>query len=88
MAHEPKSGIRDEQDRDRLQELVASDGYKLLVERLQAMLERERKALESLDAADAELRYRQGSVFALHTVLDLPQIMMAEFEPEQRGRRG
>ncbi len=82
------SGIRDEQDRDRLQETIDSDGYKLVAERLREMLERERKALEPTTATDAELRYRQGSVFALRAVLDLPQIMMAEFEPEQRGRRG
>ncbi len=82
------SGIRDEQDRDRLQETIDSEGYRLLKERLFEMLDRERLALERRDTPDAELRFRQGAVSALRTALELPRIMIAEFEPTKRGRRG
>lgn len=76
-----------EQDRDRIEETIASEGYALLAERMREMLKGEQTALESRSASEADLRYRQGSVAVLRAVLTLPQTMMAECEPT-RGKRG
>lgn len=81
------SGLRDEHDRDRLTECVDSAGYALLKERLAEMLDGERLKLESKELTESNLRAQQGAVRILRAVLDLPQIMITEYDSQHRGTR-
>lgn len=65
-------------DLDAMLELESSRGYALLVERINAEMERNRLYLEA-DPGDGFLR-AQGQVKALRTVLAIPGILKAEIK--------
>jgi hypothetical protein len=76
---------RDATGLDALEELVLSDGWRLVVERVKSMLD---TARDELEGAHLDIRgpYSveglQGKARTLRTVLDLPAILKAELEEE------
>jgi len=81
------SGIQDEQDLDRLKECVDSPGYKLITERLQELLEQQRCRLEAPELTDGMMRRGQGVIYAFRALLNLPQIMIDEYDSIHKGTR-
>ncbi len=64
-------------DLDAMSDLVASPGYKLLRDRMEAELERRRLELEQ---RGAEAQYCRGQVAGLRTALATPQILSDEIK--------
>jgi hypothetical protein len=66
-------------DLEQLRDTIASEGYALLLKRIQATIADQMKSLLTVESWD-NVRYRQGFAAGLQCALDIPATIAAEIK--------